>query len=319
MEGVGGISHVTLTVSDIDESKEFYSNIAGLIKVRDDGDTILLKGKEELKTHSLVLQEGKNIGMKNFGISVFSETTMNSIKAEASKLKLRCTDIDSDFSEDLFMVIDEGGFPVQFVFKMKNEKLHHQEYWKQKGAFPVKLDHITLHTPFIQEEFDFYTRILGFVETEEIRNLDGNKSAIFLSKRGGTHDIAIFRAPGPSMHHFAFQVREISDIIRACDILSSLGLQSNIEYGPGRHRATNGIFLYTRDPDGHRFELFTGDYQLDTNNWSTIIWDSDDKRISFWGQIPPDRFRNEKSRIIDPFTGEQVPFIPFSGKNPISL
>ena len=33
-----------------------------------------------------------------------------------------------------------------------------------------------------------------------------------------------------------------------------------IERGPGRHGVSNAFFVYLRDPDGHRIELYACDY-----------------------------------------------------------
>ena len=44
--------------------------------------------------------------------------------------------------------------------------------------------------------------------------------------------------------------------------LSRLGFAGNIEYGPGRHGPGHALFVYLRDPDGHRIELFNTHYQV---------------------------------------------------------
>ena len=40
-----------------------------------------------------------------------------------------------------------------------------------------------------------------------------------------------------------------------------MGFAENIEYGPGRHGPGHALFVYMRDPDGHRIELFNTHYQ----------------------------------------------------------
>ena len=42
--------------------------------------------------------------------------------------------------------------------------------------------------------------------------------------------------------------------------MATSGYLANMERGPGRHGISNAFFLYIRDPDGHRIELFTSDY-----------------------------------------------------------
>jgi catechol 2,3-dioxygenase len=49
------------------------------------------------------------------------------------------------------------------------------------------------------------------------------------------------------------------NILHLCDVMASSGYL-NIERGPGRHGISNAFFLYIRDPDGRRLELYTSDY-----------------------------------------------------------
>ena len=65
---------------------------------------------------------------------------------------------------------------------------------------------------------------------------------------------------GPSVHHAGFSLMEPMGVIRACDALAAAGYADNIERGPARHGISNALFVYVRDPDGNRFELYTGDY-----------------------------------------------------------
>jgi hypothetical protein len=57
---------------------------------------------------------------------------------------------------------------------------------------------------------------------------------------GGTR-LVFVRRPGPAIHHFAYIVSGIHDIIRACDVAGSLGLGDCVEYGPGRHSLGHSI------------------------------------------------------------------------------
>lgn len=62
------------------------------------------------------------------------------------------------------------------------------------------------------------------------------------------------------MHHVGFWLSDPMSIIHTCDVLVRLGYGQHIERGPGRHGLSNAFFLCLRDTDGHRVELYTGDY-----------------------------------------------------------
>ena len=89
---------------------------------------------------------------------------------------------------------------------------------------------------------------------------------------------------GPRLHHFAFGVPEVRDVVHVCDVAGSLGFDKHFERGPGRHGIGNAFFVYFRDPDGHRVELFNAHYQAIDINQTPLRWDlSDTRRSQLWG------------------------------------
>jgi catechol 2,3-dioxygenase len=88
------------------------------------------------------------------------------------------------------------------------------------------------------------------------------------------------------------------DVINACDVLAVTGFAGSIERGPGRHGISNAFFLYLRDPDGHRIELFTGDYRTMDPEFAPIRWSLDDpRRQTLWGQPAPRSWFDEGSEF----------------------
>jgi hypothetical protein len=80
-----------------------------------------------------------------------------------------------------------------------------------------------------------------------------------------------------------------------------------IERGPGRHGVSNAFFVYLRDPDGHRIELYSCDYYTGDPDLRPIRWSVSDPRCrSFWGTRAPDCWYEESSRVLDP-DGRPVP------------
>jgi catechol 2,3-dioxygenase len=43
----------------------------------------------------------------------------------------------------------------------------------------------------------------------------------------------LVRRAGPAIHHFAYIVNGIHEIIRACDVAGGLGIGGCVEFGPG--------------------------------------------------------------------------------------
>ena len=139
---------------------------------------------------------------------------------------------------------------------------------------------------------------LGFRLTEyaEEDGPQGRIAAAWLHRKGNVHDFAITNGKGPRLHHFAYWVPTAMNIVHLCDVMASSGYLKNIERGPGRHGISNAFFLYIRDPDGHRIELFSSDYLTVDPDHQPIRWSlTDPRRQTLWGQPAPASWFNEGS------------------------
>lgn len=76
------------------------------------------------------------------------------------------------------------------------------------------------------------------------------------------------------MHHVAFATHEKHNILAICDKLGALRQSDKIERGPGRHGVSNAFYLYLRDPDGHRVEIYTQDYYTGDPDNPVVTWTS---------------------------------------------
>ena len=131
----------------------------------------------------------------------------------------------------------------------------------------------------------------GFSASERQIDAHGQVQRAWLRRAPFSHDIAIGRDERVGFHHFAYTLRDTQAIIAAADLLSDAGWPV-IEYGPGRHGITDACFLYIRDPDGNRIELYTGDYVRDLDR-PPIDWTLEEYETTgllWWGQQPPASF-----------------------------
>jgi catechol 2,3-dioxygenase-like lactoylglutathione lyase family enzyme len=166
----------------------------------------------------------------------------------------------------------------------------------------MRLDHFNLHTSRIEATFAFWLD-LGFKCTEYI-STDGDPEQLtgaWLARRSSVHDVALTVGSGPRLHHIGLAVPEPGSVLRACDQLAAAGWASAIERGPGRHGVSNAFFVYLRDPDGHRIELYTCDYYTGDPDHQPIRWSAADPICrSFWGTRAPDSWYSESSVVLDP-------------------
>src|SRR5262245_47312713 len=71
-------SHVVMTVKDLDASKHFYTELAGLVVSDEDRNTVYLRGLEEACHHSLVLKRTNGKPQcERIGMRVFTEQDLD--------------------------------------------------------------------------------------------------------------------------------------------------------------------------------------------------------------------------------------------------
>jgi catechol 2,3-dioxygenase len=292
------LSHLQLNVKNLEKSLEFYRDILGLIEEERDDFGVYLKGIEENKHHSLYLRESRVVGFHHFAVSF---STLQELQDALNSIEYKNQTFINKYEKGIsnsVIFLDPADFPVEFTNENRKTKINHIEYLT-KNIRALRLDHITLHTPKIEDEVKFYTSI-GFSITEEIRDKDNKINGIFLSIRGFSHDLAFFRRSGPSVHHITIRMKELSDMIKVCDILGIMNKKEVIELSLGRHKATGGLSVYLRDPDGNRIEIFTEDYSIDIPNVEPIIW-KEPTPMLLWGPEPPKSYYEEKTKVINPF------------------
>jgi catechol 2,3-dioxygenase len=124
-----------------------------------------------------------------------------------------------------------------------------------------------------------------------------------MHRKGNVHDLAFTTGAGPRLHHIGVWTASSLDILHICDVMASSGYLANMERGPGRHGISNAFFLYIRDPDGHRVELFTSDYLTVDPDFEPLRWALQDaQRQTLWGHPAPKSWFEEGST----FTGVPV-------------
>lgn len=210
-------------------------------------------------------------------------------------------------------VQDPLGFPVEFFCRMERAERLLQRFDRYRGAHILRLDHFNLHVPDVQAAYDHY-KALGFRCSEytatDPPGPDERLWAAWMYRKPNVHDVALMNGDGPRLHHLGFWVSDTQSVLRACDILAAAGWADAIERGPGRHGLSNAFFVYLRDPDGHRIELYTCDYYTGDPDFEPIRWSvNDPRRGTFWGHAAPASWFEESSRVLD-LDGRPVPVEP---------
>jgi len=302
--------HIELLVTDLQEAKRFYADTLGFVVTETDRSHVYLRGLEDRHHHCLTLTESGAPGVGHFAFRVASEPGLKAIEGlvKAKGGFTRWVEAGDEKGQGkALMTEDPFGFPVEFYTKMADEEWMLQKFQNYRGARVMRLDHFNVMLPDAAAAYEWYVKGLGFGCTEitETEGLNPELWAAWLRRKHTCHDIALTTGKGPRVHHAGFTVADRASIMDAADLLAASGYLRSMERGPGRHGVSNAFFLYLRDPDGNRIELYTGDYISADPDWVPIKWKlNDPQRQTFWGAPTPPSWFNEAMAVRSPKTGK---------------
>jgi catechol 2,3-dioxygenase len=310
-------SHVEFNVTDLERSRQFYVKTLGLIETESTNKQIFLRGVEDRFHHCLVLTESASPSVGHISFRVRAEKDLEKLVGAFDRKKLRYEWVKPNSMERgqgaAIRLQDPLGFPVEFFCEMDESEWLWQRFDQHLGARIMRIDHVNMFVPDVGSAFDWYTNYLGFECTEFTETEDSPPKlwGAWLKRKPTVHDVALMCGKGPRLHHAGFFVPDEHAILRAADLLAATGYLKSIERGPGRHGISNAFFLYLRDPDGHRVELYTGDYLSADPGWKPIKWKLDNpQRQTFWGAPAPESWFGEASEVVSVFTGEKISVLP---------
>lgn len=307
-------SHAVFAVRDLGASRAFYVDLLGFIVSDEDADAIYLRGVAEACHHSLVLRRGGAPHCERVGMRVFTEEDLDRAKPWFEQRGLSATFVDRPYQGRTLQVADPLGTPLEFCATMALKPRLVVSFSDHRGAVPQRLDHFQILAPEVESQCAFYME-MGFRLAEYIAP-DGSDDllSVFLQRKGNPHDIVFAHGTGPRLHHVAFSIQESHHFFQVCDLAAELGFGDNVEFGPGRHGPGHALFVYLRDPDGHRVELFNTHYQVMDIENEPVRWDLSRAAARRW-QLPA---RRQWYTEASGFPGVQ-PRAPGRSGNPMTL
>jgi catechol 2,3-dioxygenase len=279
-------SHCVLTVKDLGASRRFYVDLLGFIVSDEDHDTLFLRGVAEACHHSLVLKRTRGEPRAEpIGMRIFTEEDLEKAKWFFAAAGLPAEWVEVAHQGRTLHVVDTSGTPIEFCASMEVKPRLVVSFREHHGAVPQRLDHFQLLVPDVRKACEFWMR-MGFRLSEYI-SPDGSDELlfVFLQRKGNPHDIVFAPGTGPRLHHAAFAIPESYHFFHVCDLAAEMGFAANVEFGPGRHGPGHALFVYLRDPDGHRVELFNTHYQVMDIEDEPVRWDASVAMKRRW-QLP---------------------------------
>jgi catechol 2,3-dioxygenase len=296
-------SHVSLAVTDLEASRDFYRDVIGLVVTEETDGTVYLRGLEESAHHSLVLERADEAKALRVGLRVRTDDDIDAAERYFAEAGIEHERVEKPYQGPTLQFRDAVGTHMELTSSMDLVPRKMQEFHEFTSGAPQRLDHFQVVTHDVQASTGFWTG-LG-MRVAEYTAKDGTDElwGTWMEVKGNTHDLVFTNGRGPRLHHFAYTVPDATALLHAADVAGSRGFGQEIDRGPGRHGISNALFLYLRDPDQHRIELFTTHYQFIDLEEVPIRWDiSNARRAQLWGMPASRRWFFEASE----FPGEPV-------------
>ena len=295
------LSHIVLTSRDLDKTRYFYETGLGFEVTRHDDSTLCLRAIEETGHHSLVFEKTTAQGpgvVRRIGYRMFSDEDLKRAHGYFNARGERAELVTRPHQGLTLQLTDGVGVPIEFCATMDQSENRMQRFHTHAGGKLAFLDHIQIACHDVAGAYHWYND-LGFRLTEYTAR-DGTDEmwGVWLKRKNNTQDVVFGNGPGPRLHHFAYHTPEISSIIHAADVMASLGLAGTMDRAPGRHGIGNAFFIYFRDPDGHRIEIFSSHYNVIDIDHAPKRWElTDTRRSQLWGFPAPRKWFMEASEF----------------------
>jgi catechol 2,3-dioxygenase len=295
--GILRLSHVDITVPDLDLAAAYYTGVIGMDMTDQVDDRLFFKCWDEEDHHSLAVRFDPRVGIDRFAFKVEREDDLDDLerRVEAYGFAVSRVSKGEEVGQgESIRFATPSGHEMELVYDVdrlgsKVGKLNPDYRIDNAGIAPPRMDHMLINAEEVGEATKFFMDILGFRLTEQLIDAEGHQIGTWLERSHRPHDIAIVSGPNGALHHFAFWLDDWDHVRQAADILAYNAIA--VDVGPTRHGITRGNTIYFFDPMGTRNEVFTGGYRPDPD-FPTITWTEDNigKAVFYYEGEINDRF-----------------------------
>jgi catechol 2,3-dioxygenase-like lactoylglutathione lyase family enzyme len=289
--------HSTLTTPDIERTLDYFTRIVGLSLTERDKSRAVLATKSGVE--AIVLERGGAAEAPRLSFQIAPGSELGEV---ASRLKK--AGIKSERRRDITPGIREAlvfNDPKGTALEIFSDFTFADEDPNFTGVMPLKFGHIAYQCPDVQGIVAFYCDTLGFRVSDWRSDFFA-----FLRCSRDHHTVNFLRNEKTAIHHIAFEVRDWSDIKRACDLLARNGI--TLTWGPIRHIIGHNIAIYHKNPDGVTIEFFCDMDQMfdeELGFFEPRPWHQDrPQRPKVWGDETPSNWWGPMSRHAPPAATE---------------
>lgn len=252
------LGYIALNVTDVERSLEFYRDVIGLGQTGpvQDGVAFLTTGSDY---HNIMLFPSDKPGVKRVGFEMEDLNQLDNAFHLLKEKGLNPVEVSAEERAKLkigkaIRFRDPNGLMLELFAGM----MQRAEAFKPNPIKINQLDHVVFKVPNFEETLKFYTDTLNFKVSDYRYKPTGDLYFAFMRcfPNPYHHSFGLVEADQLSFFHLAFKVTDIDDIGRGRNRLINQDVP--VVFGPGRHKASESIFMYFLDPDGLTAEYTLG-------------------------------------------------------------
>ena len=293
---VRDIRHVGLLSPETASQADFHVDLLGLLPAGEDRHIRYLRAASA-GHHMLSLHPADRRGLHHLA---FSLDGPEAVDAAATELERRGATLVAQPDE---LAEPGGGYGLRFLdpenrcIELSTGVAGHPNVRSAENDGPRRLCHVGLNTPRFDQTVAFYTDVIGFRVSDWIED-----RMAFLRCEGRHHAIVFNRADHASVHHVAYEMANVDDVMKGVSNLRARGHEP--AWGPGRHGPGDNIFCYFTDPAGYVLEFSSDlEYIEDEATHRPAVWRRVPETMDRWGTAGAPGPEIRKAMAGDPDPG----------------
>ncbi len=239
------LGHITFSTPDIERQLDYYRTVLGLTLVDRSKNRAILATRQGQE--AIVLEHGDTARLLNLSFELAPDSDLSAVQAalNAEGIKTERKETLTPGVSTAISFKDPKGTGVD-VF---TNYTFAPEDPTPSTLTPLKLGHVADRVMDVHKQVKFYTELLGFKVSDWRMDVFA-----FLRCCPDHHTVNFLTFNEPGLHHVAFEMKDWSELNRACDHIAKSKLK--LEWGPARHVIGHNVACYHRNTDGLLIELF---------------------------------------------------------------
>ena len=285
--GIRSLGYLRLSTPDVDAWRRFAGDFLGMMSV-EGGDPESAYFRMDDFPARLVVSPGTEAAATAVGLEVMHRRELAELADAVRAEGIEVTDGTPEECAErqvsgLVRFSDPGGNPIELYYGPRLE--HSPVQTPTVSGFvtgDMGMGHVILSAEDADAAYDFYTRVLGFVE----RNTMARGRVVFMGCNPRHHTLGITKQRGPGrLLHLMVEADTLDDVGRALDRAQQLDVP--MMHSLGKHTNDKMVSFYVYSPENYAIEFGYDGLRVETPQPTYEITAG-----AFWGHRftpPPER------------------------------